>query len=62
MKKVLHVEFDDDELPGLKRTLDRALNTWEPKEVPQFIWQLEAKIVARLNDIKREQESGPSKD
>lgn len=58
----LHVEFQDDELPKLQELLLRALNTWDPKEVPEWAWQLDARVVGRINDLKvkeHEQDAGP---
>ena len=34
----LHVQFEDSELPALKVLLLRALNTWDPKDVPKWAY------------------------
>lgn len=54
----LHAEWTDDELPELIQVLNRALNTWDPKDAPKWAWKLEAAAVARLNDIKASREIG----
>lgn len=51
----LSVTFTDEEPPGLQKVLLRALNTWEPKDVPAWAWILDARVTARLNDIKEKQ-------
>lgn len=48
----LNVTFSDDELPEVQTVINRACNTWEAVHVPQWVWQLEAAVVARLNDLK----------
>lgn len=52
----LHAEWKDEELPELKELLNRAMNCWEPKLVPKWAWELDAKVVARMNDLKAQQE------
>lgn len=47
----LHVQFEDSELPALKVLLLRALNTWDPKDVPKWAWELDARVEAKLNDL-----------
>lgn len=48
----LHAQWDDEELPKLKELLNRALNTWEPKDVPKWAWELDAKVQAKINDLE----------
>lgn len=48
----LHVEWQDEELPKLQELLNRALNTWDPKDVPPWAWQLDARVQARITDLK----------
>jgi hypothetical protein len=57
----LHVQFDDEELPKLQELLNRAINCWDPKEVPQWAWDLDARVVARINDLKEKtnEHAGP---
>ena len=51
-KNRLTITVPDDDLPDLQKFLLRALNTWEPKDVPKWAWELDAAVMARLNDIK----------
>jgi len=53
---MLHVQFDDEELPKLQELLNRAMNCWDPKDIPGWAWQLDARVVARMNDLKAEKE------
>ena len=48
----LKVIFADEDLPKLQELLNRAMNTWEPRNIPAWAWQLDARVVARLNDLK----------
>lgn len=48
----LHVEWSDEELPQVQELLNRAMNCWEPKLIPKWTWELEARVVARINDLK----------
>ena len=48
----LKVIFTDEDLPKLQELLNRAMNTWEPQNIPSWAWQLDARVVARLNDLK----------
>ena len=58
----LHFEFSDEELPALQELINRALNTWEPKDAPKFAWQMDAAIVARINDLKRQENLNDKQD
>lgn len=49
----LHAQWDDEELPKLLELLGRALNTWDPKDVPKWAWELDARVQARINDLKK---------
>lgn len=49
----LHAQWDDEELPKLQELLNRALNTWDPKDVPKWAWELDARVLARINDLKK---------
>lgn len=53
----LAISFDAADLPGLQQVLLRAMNTWEPKDIPKWAWTLDAAVVAKLNDLK-EKRSG----
>ena len=55
----LHVEFADDELPDLQRLLLRAMNTMDPKDTPKWAYELDARVVARINDLKRKAADEP---
>jgi hypothetical protein len=48
----LHVEWTDEELPQLQQLLTRALNTWNPKDAPKWAWELNARVQARITDLK----------
>lgn len=48
----LTVQFEDHELAELQLLINRALNCWEPKDVPKWAWQLDARVTAKLNDLK----------
>lgn len=48
----LHVEWTDEELPKVQELLNRALNTWNPKEVPKWAYDLDARVQAKINDLK----------
>lgn len=50
----LTVTFADEELPKLQELLNRAMNTWEPKDVPVWAWVLDARVVAKLNDLRNQ--------
>ena len=45
---MLHIAFDDNELPQLRHVLDRAMNTWEPKDQPQWLKDLSNKVDQKL--------------
>lgn len=47
----LHVQFEDSELPTLKVLLLRALNTWDPRDVPKWAYELDARVEAKLTDL-----------
>lgn len=49
----LHVEWTDEELPQVRELLNRAMNCWNPKEIPKWAWELDARVVARMNDLKQ---------
>jgi len=49
----LHVEWTDEELPQVQELLNRAMNCWDPKYIPKWAWDLDAKVVARINDLKQ---------
>ena len=48
----LNVKFEDDELPDLLKLLNRALNCMDPKDAPPWAFSLEARVVAKINDLK----------
>lgn len=48
----LNVQFEDDELPDLLAFINRALNCMDPKAAPPWAFQLEAQVVAKINDLK----------
>lgn len=48
----LNVQFEDDELPDLLKLLNRALNCMDPKAAPPWAYPLEARVVAKINDLK----------
>ena len=50
----LHVEWSDEELPQVRELLNRAMNCWNPKDIPKWAWELDARVVARMNDLKQE--------
>lgn len=45
---MLHIAFTDNELPQLRHVLDRAMNTWEPKDQPQWLKELSTKVDQKL--------------
>jgi hypothetical protein len=49
----INIQFSDEELPELQQLLNRALNTWNPSEVPEWAWKLDAIVMARINDRNR---------
>jgi hypothetical protein len=51
----LHVEWTDEELPKVQELLNRALNTWDPKDAPKWAYQLDARVQARINDLNRKE-------
>lgn len=44
----LHVVFQDDELAGLIKLLDRAGNTLDVKDAPHWLWDLDNRAKAAL--------------
>lgn len=44
----LTVQFEDDELPELRITLDRAMGCWEPKAMPAWVQQLSDRVDKKL--------------
>lgn len=44
----LHIMFEEEEIPDLRRVLDRAMNAWEPKDQPRWLQELSDKIDRRL--------------
>lgn len=50
----LNARWDDEELPKLKELLNRALNTWDPKDAPKWAYELDAKVEKKLQELKVE--------
>ena len=48
----VHIQFEDDELPSLQLVLNRAMNTWDPLEVPKWCWELDKLVAKKLSGIK----------
>ena len=48
----LNMQFTAEELPALQELLSRALNCWDPRDVPKWAYELDAKVVAKINDFK----------
>jgi hypothetical protein len=48
---MITVQFDDEDLPALKRLLNRALNTWD--KAPKWAFELDNKVSKRLDAIKK---------
>lgn len=44
----LTVIFEHSELPQLRTTLDRAMNTWEPHQQPPWLQQLSDQVDNQL--------------
>lgn len=44
------ISFTPDQLPELRETLDRAMNTWEPQDQPKWLRGLSERVDAALGN------------
>lgn len=48
----LHIKFENEELPALRRLLNRALNCWDPKDAPKWAFELDQLVEAKIESLK----------
>jgi hypothetical protein len=54
----LHIQIEDGEIEDFHKLLNRATNTWA--DAPKWVWMLEAKVQARITDLKLAKAEKPS--
>lgn len=53
----LVVVFHEDMLPDLRKTLNRAMNTWEPRDQPEWLQHLSDYLDQRMAALAAEKGS-----
>lgn len=48
---MLHVQFEDHEVPELRLLLDRAMGCWEPAVMPKWVQSLSDQVDKRLGQF-----------